>query len=116
MGVAGRNDLPSISLLELKAMEAGPWIWVESDSSTALSWALNKGNKPWSAIRLLRSISQGLLSLNEWSFTHIHREGNAPADILAAFQSICGESLIPPSGTWQELRQALELDRLGTIH
>ncbi|KAK1308079.1 hypothetical protein QJS10_CPA09g01153 [Acorus calamus] len=125
LGVAGRNDLPSINLLELKAMEARIRIaiqagfqdlWVESDSTTALTWVMNKGNRPWSAIWLLRSISQGLEFIHAWRFTHIHLEGNAPADFLAAYQSAREESRIIFSGLWQELIQALELNRIGTIY
>ncbi|KAK1261670.1 hypothetical protein QJS04_geneDACA020349 [Acorus gramineus] len=62
MGIAGRLDLPSINLLELKAIEQGVWlarsieatrIWIESDSTTALAWLHGKGKVPWTAIRSL---------------------------------------------------------------
>ncbi|KAK1325239.1 hypothetical protein QJS10_CPA01g01609 [Acorus calamus] len=50
-GIAGRIDLPSINLLELKAIEEGLWlairlnfpsIWIETDSTTACAWVLGK--------------------------------------------------------------------------
>ncbi|KAK1326021.1 hypothetical protein QJS10_CPA01g00741 [Acorus calamus] len=95
-GIAGRYDLPSINLLELKAIEVGIWLaiktWVqrlliESDSTIAIAWIKGKGSRPLTAIRSLRLIQHGLLNLTEWKASHIHREGNNPADLLAAFQS-----------------------------
>ncbi|KAK1280910.1 hypothetical protein QJS04_geneDACA024708 [Acorus gramineus] len=55
IGIVGRLDLPSINLLELKAIEQGIWmaittgvdkLWIESDSTTALAWVHGKGNAP----------------------------------------------------------------------
>ncbi|KAK1315070.1 hypothetical protein QJS10_CPA06g00807 [Acorus calamus] len=121
----GRNDLPSINLLKLKAIEVGLWIaikagfrsiWVETDSTTTLAWVTNRGNRSWSAIRCLQSIYLGLESIAAGQFTHIHREGNTPADILAAFQSDRGETIINTNRIWSDLHQALELDRMGTIY
>ncbi|KAK1324926.1 hypothetical protein QJS10_CPA01g01651 [Acorus calamus] len=121
-GIAGRIDLPSINLLELKAIEEGLWlairlnfpsIWIETDSTTACAWVLGKGSRSWSSIRSLCHIHQGLLLLQDWKITHIHREGNSPADILASFQSARGVTIIPPSQLWHELRTTLELDKEG---
>ncbi|KAK1324928.1 hypothetical protein QJS10_CPA01g01653 [Acorus calamus] len=120
-GIAGRIDLPSINLLELKASEEGLWlairlnfpsIRIETDSTTACAWVLGKGSHSWSSIRSLRHIHQGLLLLQDWKITHIHREGNSPADILASFQSARGVTIIPPSQLWHELRTTLELDKV----
>ncbi|KAK1324850.1 hypothetical protein QJS10_CPA01g01498 [Acorus calamus] len=100
IGVAGRLDLHSINLLELKAIEKGlelgltvqaTKIWVESDSTTVLAWVHDKREIPWSAFRSLRKIKQSLAFLENWKATHIHREGNSLADLLAAYQSSKGE-------------------------
>ncbi|KAK1295953.1 hypothetical protein QJS10_CPB15g01363 [Acorus calamus] len=115
-------DLPSINILELKAIEVGIWLainsgcsmlWIESDSKTAISWIKGKGNRPWSSIRILRSILRGLDYLLDWKVSHILREGNEPADILASFRSARGESIILPSAVWPELGSALALDQSG---
>ncbi|KAK1283528.1 hypothetical protein QJS10_CPB21g00139 [Acorus calamus] len=115
-------DLPSINILELKAIEVGIWLainigcsklWIESDSTTALSWIKGKGNRPWSVIRLLRSIRRGLEHLHDWKVSHILREGNAPADILASYRLARGETTILPSCLWPELGSALAQDQSG---
>ncbi|KAK1264536.1 hypothetical protein QJS04_geneDACA021323 [Acorus gramineus] len=119
----GRIELPSINLLELKAIEEGLWLairlnfpnfWVETDSTTTCVWVLRKGFHPWSSIRSLRHIHQGLLLLRNWKITHIHGEGNSPADILASSQSVRGVTTISPSQLWHELRTALGLNKVGT--
>ncbi|KAK1287415.1 hypothetical protein QJS10_CPB19g00634 [Acorus calamus] len=121
VGVAGRSHLPSINLLELKGIEAGLFlsirhgfnrVWFESDSTTAIAWMKGRGRVPWTAIRLLRKISHGLRSLEEWKITHIFREGNSPADILAATRQTIGEHLITPHQVWQELAEAIESDKV----
>ncbi|KAK1295842.1 hypothetical protein QJS10_CPB15g00882 [Acorus calamus] len=124
-GLAGRQDLPSINLLELKAIERGIWLssqigasklWIESDSTTALGWIKGKGSRPWNSIRSLRNIDYGLGALEIWEATHIQREGNCPADLLASYSSEHGEFLIQPAEIWQELRDALHQDASGTIY
>ncbi|KAK1259254.1 hypothetical protein QJS04_geneDACA017986 [Acorus gramineus] len=104
--MAGRHDLPSINLLELKATEVGLWLaiktgvqklWIEWDSTTAIAWVKGKGSRPWTAIRSLRSIQQGLLRLKEWKASHVLCEGNSPADLIASFQSTRGETILYPS-------------------
>ncbi|KAK1308140.1 hypothetical protein QJS10_CPA09g00446 [Acorus calamus] len=85
-------------------------LWIESDSTTALAWLQGRGNIPWTATRSLRNIHFFLQHLEEWKSSHIHREGNSPADILAAFQSIRGESLILPQQLWKEMKEALDND------
>ncbi|KAK1270111.1 hypothetical protein QJS04_geneDACA020970 [Acorus gramineus] len=121
--LAGRLDLPSINLLELKAIEQGVLLgssicahklWIECDSTTALAWLNGRGNTPWTAIRSLRNIHPYLDQLEDWKATHIHREGNSPADILAAFESMRGESIFLPGQLWNELAEAIEKDRQAT--
>lgn len=127
LGLAGRLDLPSINLLELKAIEQGvklcnmtqvQKLWIESDSTTALAWLKGRGTIPWTAIRSLRTTHNFLNQLEDWRATHIHREGNSPADILAAYQSMRGETIYHPHQLWNEIDEALELDRQakGIIH
>ncbi|KAK1261040.1 hypothetical protein QJS04_geneDACA021952 [Acorus gramineus] len=50
----------------------------------ALDLVKGKGQLPWFAIRLLRKLTKGLQCLVNWKTTHIFREGNSPADILAS--------------------------------
>ncbi|KAK1280639.1 hypothetical protein QJS04_geneDACA014229 [Acorus gramineus] len=118
IGLAGRLDLPSINLLELKAIEQGVWLgifieasklWIESDSTTALALIRGSGHIPWSAFRSLRRLHQGLELLDCWKASHIHREGNSPADLLAAHQSPRGEIIIQTSHVWEELQAAIAL-------
>ncbi|KAK1321207.1 hypothetical protein QJS10_CPA03g00057 [Acorus calamus] len=120
LGLAGRLDLPTINLLELKAIEQGVKLsstmqacklWIETDSTTALAWLEGRGNIPWTAIRSLRNTHHYLQHLVDWKVTHIHREGNSPADILAAFKSMRGESIFLPKQIWKELEVALVQDR-----
>ncbi|KAK1302594.1 hypothetical protein QJS10_CPB12g01266 [Acorus calamus] len=120
IGLAGRLDLPSINLLELKAIEKGIWLgiqlgashlWVESDSTTALAWIHGKGNAPWSSFRSLRSIHHGLQQLQGWKASHIYREGNSPADLAASFQLTRGETTFYLENLWNEIREAMDQDR-----
>ncbi|KAK1277813.1 hypothetical protein QJS04_geneDACA016557 [Acorus gramineus] len=94
LGLAGRLDLPTINLLELKAIEQRVLLsctlkvqklWIESDSTMALAWLQGRGKVPWSAIRLLCNSHQTLQRMVDWKASHIHKEGNSPADILEAF-------------------------------
>ncbi|KAK1268719.1 hypothetical protein QJS04_geneDACA008217 [Acorus gramineus] len=120
IGLAGRLDLPSINLLELKAIEKGvdlglsinlTKLWIESDSTTAIAWLLGKGCIPWTAFRSLRHLHQSLDKMDCWKATHIHCEGNSPADLLAAFQSARGETFFSPGQIWPELQDMLKEDK-----
>ncbi|KAK1265235.1 hypothetical protein QJS04_geneDACA022453 [Acorus gramineus] len=120
-GLAGRLDLHSINLLELKAIERGIQLglsnavtnlWIESDSITAIAWVHGRGCIPWTALRSIRQIHQGLHHLKCWKATHIHRECNSPADLLAAHRSSRGETLLRPQQLWIEIRTAIEEDKL----
>ncbi|KAK1300408.1 hypothetical protein QJS10_CPB13g01120 [Acorus calamus] len=123
VGVAGSSPLPSINLLELKGIQTSlllsiqhgyNCVWFESDSTTAIAWMKGRGRQPWTALRLLRKISQGILCLEEWKITHIFREGNSQADILASTRRTMGEHLISPLQVWQELEVAINSDKAGT--
>ncbi|KAK1309219.1 hypothetical protein QJS10_CPA09g00486 [Acorus calamus] len=120
IGLAGRLDLPSINLLELKAIERGVLIgiakgvdklWIESDSTTALAWLHGKGKIPWTALRSLRHIHLNLLHFSVWKATHINREGNSPADMLASHQSSRDETIFHPHQLWPDMVEAIEQDR-----
>ncbi|KAK1302870.1 hypothetical protein QJS10_CPB12g00400 [Acorus calamus] len=87
-------------------------LWIESDSMTALAWLNGRGTIPWTAIRMLRKVHSLLNSLVDWKSSHIHREGNAPADILAAHRSAMGEEIIRPSDLWMDIREVLAQDKL----
>ncbi|KAK1297392.1 hypothetical protein QJS10_CPB15g00822 [Acorus calamus] len=75
LGLAGRLDLPTINLLELKAIEQGVKLsstmqacklWIEIDSTTALAWLEGRGNIPWTAIRSLCNTHHYLQHLVDW--------------------------------------------------
>ncbi|KAK1274196.1 hypothetical protein QJS04_geneDACA007971 [Acorus gramineus] len=118
-GLAGQNDLPTINLLELKAIEEIQHLWIESDSTTGIAWIMGKGmvaalGLPYAAFDIYIKGYQYILT--DWKVSHIHREGNAPApvDLLTAFQSARGETSFLPNDIRQELRSVLEQDQLGT--
>ncbi|KAK1257180.1 hypothetical protein QJS04_geneDACA014728 [Acorus gramineus] len=120
-GLAGRLDLHSINLLELKAIERGIQLglsnavtnlWIESDSITAIAWVHGMGCIPWTALRSIRQIHQGLHLSKCWKVSHIHREGNSPANLLAAHRSSRREMLLRPQQLWMEIRTAIEEDKL----
>ncbi|KAK1307294.1 hypothetical protein QJS10_CPA10g00740 [Acorus calamus] len=51
-----------------------------------------------------------LAQFDAWKVTHIHREGNSPADLLASYQSVRGETIIKPSQIWHDLAEAMKKD------
>ncbi|KAK1284957.1 hypothetical protein QJS10_CPB20g00424 [Acorus calamus] len=101
---------PPSTFLELKAIEQGVML-------TTLAWLRGRGKIPWTAIHSLRNIYFILKQLVEWKASHIHREGNSPANILTAHQSMRGESLILPLQLWKKIEEALDNDsqELGFI-
>ncbi|KAK1321750.1 hypothetical protein QJS10_CPA03g01929 [Acorus calamus] len=123
IGSAGCIALPSINLLELQGLVAGlqlglqrgeKKIWFETDSTTVMAWVKGRGNLPWTALRLTRTLVQGLSQLEEWRITHIFREGNSPPDILASRRQSRGEDFILPHQVWPKLKEALEANKAGT--
>ncbi|KAL2485051.1 Uncharacterized protein Adt_29807 [Abeliophyllum distichum] len=57
-------------------------LWVESDSTLAIQ-CITKGGGPWHIQATLRHIRH-LLALDRDTITHIFREGNQVADLLAS--------------------------------
>ncbi|KAL2505032.1 RNase H domain-containing protein [Abeliophyllum distichum] len=57
-------------------------LWVESDSTLAIH-CITKGGGPWNIQATLRHIRH-LLALDRDTITHIFREGNQAADLLAS--------------------------------
>ncbi|KAL2525897.1 Uncharacterized protein Adt_10951 [Abeliophyllum distichum] len=57
-------------------------LWVESDSTLAIH-CITKGGGPWNIQATLRHIRH-LLALDRDTITHIFREGNQVADLLAS--------------------------------
>ncbi|KAL2462289.1 RNase H domain-containing protein [Abeliophyllum distichum] len=57
-------------------------LWVESDSTLAIH-CITKGGEPWHIQATLRHIRH-LLALDRDTITHIFREGNQVADLLAS--------------------------------
>ncbi|KAK1308201.1 hypothetical protein QJS10_CPA09g00979 [Acorus calamus] len=123
IGSAGCIALPSINLLELQGLVAGlqlglqrgeKKIWFETDSTTVMAWVKGRGNLPWTALRLTRTLVQGLSQLEEWRITHIFREGNSPTNILASRRQSRGEDFILPHQVWPKLKETLEANKAGT--
>ncbi|KAL2466229.1 RNase H domain-containing protein [Abeliophyllum distichum] len=57
-------------------------LWVESDSTLAIH-CITKGGGPWHIQATIRHIRH-LLALDRDTITHIYREGNQVADLLAS--------------------------------
>ncbi|KAK1309505.1 hypothetical protein QJS10_CPA09g00969 [Acorus calamus] len=123
IGSAGCIALPSINLLELQGLVAGlqlglqrgeKKIWFETDSTTVMAWVKGRGNLPWTALRLTRTLVQGLSQLEEWRITHIFREENSPTNILASRRQSRGEDFILPHQVWPKLKETLEANKAGT--
>ncbi|KAK1314489.1 hypothetical protein QJS10_CPA06g01319 [Acorus calamus] len=97
--------LSSINVLEFRAIVQGlklahslgiPRVYIESDSSTVIAWVRGKGCLLWRAFRdhtELKAILPGFL---EWKISHIPREGNQVADLLAARRDSPGCSMVFP--------------------
>ncbi|KAK1279985.1 Protein FIZZY-RELATED 2 [Acorus gramineus] len=85
-------------------------LWIETDSTTARAWLIGKGNIPWTAVRSLESTHFSLAQYDAWKVSHIHREGNSPADLLASYQFARGETMIQPSQIWYALIKAMKKD------
>ncbi|KAK1299942.1 hypothetical protein QJS10_CPB13g01063 [Acorus calamus] len=122
-GVAAQVPRASINILELKGILAGislailqgsPNLWIGSDSATAISWVNAKGFPPWTALQTLCSINHSLASFVQWKATHIGREANQPADLLASWYKQDGLQLISAGATWEALTRAIRLDAEGT--
>lgn len=58
---------------------------IESDSSLAVGWVLNKQGRPWKLYQVLNHIDYLISAVNCVGVKHILREGNVIADILANF-------------------------------
>ncbi|KAK1265694.1 hypothetical protein QJS04_geneDACA018118 [Acorus gramineus] len=61
-------------------------------------------------VRSLRSTHFSLAQYDAWKVTHIHREGNSPADLLTSYQLARGETIIQPSQIWHDLAEAMKKD------
>ncbi|KAK1257692.1 hypothetical protein QJS04_geneDACA016278 [Acorus gramineus] len=123
VGISGRSSL--LNLLELQGIVAGlslgihrefKRIWFETNSTTVLAWIRGKGTLPWTAFKLMRKFSLEVRRLEEWKISHIFREGNCPADILASRCQTMGEQFVLPHQIGGELEAALLLDRVGTSY
>ncbi|KAK1278554.1 hypothetical protein QJS04_geneDACA017203 [Acorus gramineus] len=88
----------------------------ESDSTTAVAWAVGKGHIPWAAFRDIRLLHQLTAPLKEWKISHVYREGNRVADCLAAAQSEIGVSYLQPSQLGNDIKELIWHDKHGTIH
>ncbi|KAK1324914.1 hypothetical protein QJS10_CPA01g01382 [Acorus calamus] len=91
--------------------------WIKSNSDGSLSD--DRGGygallRDCSAQFIIGSAVQGLSQLEEWRITHIFKEGNSPADILASRRQSRGEDFILPHQVWPKLKEALEANKAGT--
>lgn len=59
------------------------YIWVESDSMVLINLINGLTVPPWSVMHVFRDIKKLLCDFHEVIFTHIYREGNWTADIMA---------------------------------
>ncbi|KAK1321880.1 hypothetical protein QJS10_CPA03g01261 [Acorus calamus] len=114
----------SINLLELKGIVAGiqialsigaQQVWSETDSTAAIAWAKGRGTIPWTALRDIRSLHNITASFKEWRISHIYREGNRVADLLAAHQPIMGIFTFSPPNLWEALEKLIQEDWEGIV-
>ncbi|KAK1276565.1 hypothetical protein QJS04_geneDACA011784 [Acorus gramineus] len=124
-GIAVQVPKVSINILELQGILEGirlalkhrrSKLWIEGDSSTAISWVNGRGSPSWTATRTLSAISHSLRSLTRWKASHIRHEANQLADLLAAWRVIDGEEHILADMVWDELDRALKSDAEGTMY
>ncbi|KAK1302463.1 hypothetical protein QJS10_CPB12g01015 [Acorus calamus] len=106
--VAACVEAKTINFLELQAigqsvkaaMELGVnHLRVESDSNVAIHWVTRSDKVPWRARRLCNSIRTNCRTFIEVKLTHIHREGNALADM---------------THVWPELQALMDWDISGS--
>ncbi|KAK1326813.1 hypothetical protein QJS10_CPA01g01649 [Acorus calamus] len=123
--LAARTRASSINILELKGIVAGiklcstlhaPRIWSETDSTTAKAWAEGKGLIPWNAFRDLRQLRFLVGQLIDWKITHVYREANSVADLLASTQSTIDTSIFSPSQLWEDIQALLQDDKAGKVY
>lgn len=71
-------------ILAVELAHAKGWhhLWIESDSTLVVDILIGNIQPPWS-IASRWSICQSLLSSMSWKVSHIFREGNSCADLLA---------------------------------
>ncbi|KAK1278312.1 hypothetical protein QJS04_geneDACA023361 [Acorus gramineus] len=121
--IAARTRAASINLLELKGildelcLSKGNTskVWSESDSTTAVAWAQGKGIFPWAALRDLREIKTLVALLTDWKISHVFREGNRVADVLAHWQSPLGSIVLSPNQMNHEIQKLVLEDKEGQL-
>ncbi|KAK1265505.1 hypothetical protein QJS04_geneDACA011194 [Acorus gramineus] len=130
-GAAFRVELDTISNLELiaaaeglnRAVELGfQRVWLELDSLTVVEcikkWIEKEGkvssNTPPIQIQIHMSrIKANVSKLKGWKISHIHREGNEPANFLASHNLKMGVMEIKANAIPRRLQQAIDSDKRG---
>ncbi|KAK1265511.1 hypothetical protein QJS04_geneDACA011193 [Acorus gramineus] len=119
-GAAFRVKLDDISILELmaaakglkRAVELGfQRVWLESDCQTVVAWIQGQGKPSLTAILILNRIDVYVSKLKDFSISHIHREGNEPADFLASLNHKMGVTKINLRNMPPKLQGAIESDK-----
>ncbi|KAK1266749.1 hypothetical protein QJS04_geneDACA016665 [Acorus gramineus] len=112
-----RNSINQLELMAIgqsikMALELGfPKLWVESDSKVALLWITSCNIVPWKVRRLINSIKEDCIKFSSIKFSHIHREGNSLADLLASSQRQMGVTWYRTSQVRPTLKDLLHRDR-----
>ncbi|KAK1266490.1 hypothetical protein QJS04_geneDACA000329 [Acorus gramineus] len=89
-------------------------LWVESDSKVAIHWVTCSDKVPWRVRRLCKSIRADCRTFIAVKLTHIHREENAPADMLASWQSQMGYTKFLRTHVWPEFQALMDRDINGS--
>ncbi|KAK1298756.1 hypothetical protein QJS10_CPB14g01459 [Acorus calamus] len=119
-GAAFRVKLDDISILELmaaakglkRAIELGfRRVWLESDCQTVVAWIQGKGKPSLTATLILIRIDVYVSKLKDFSISHIHREGNKPADFLASLNQKMGVKKINLHNMPPKLQEEIESDK-----
>ncbi|XP_077252452.1 uncharacterized protein LOC143891825 [Tasmannia lanceolata] len=91
-------------------------LWIESDSLTAVKVVQNSSPCPWKKMPDLEHLAERLSGFDNWSITHIWREGNRAADFLSKISCPCKGLPIPPSVIPHELNVILLKDSSGVCN
>ncbi|KAK1296336.1 hypothetical protein QJS10_CPB15g00639 [Acorus calamus] len=117
-GIVVQSLRELINILELKGILEGiklaarrhsSRLWIEGDSQTAICWINGRGSPPWQAIKTLAAIKHLLPLFLEWKASHIRRETNCPADLLASWRKQDGEECPAARQLWSIIASILNI-------
>ncbi|KAK1298121.1 hypothetical protein QJS10_CPB14g01460 [Acorus calamus] len=130
-GATFRVELDTISNLELiaaaegmnRAVELGfQRVWLELDSLTVVEcikkwiekeWKVSSNTQPVHIQIQMSRIKANVSKLKGWKISHIHREGNEPANFLAHHKQTMGVMEIKANAIPRRLQEAIDSNKRG---